>query len=532
MPKIIPGIDVINTFENQKTEIQFALGEYIDNSIDSYFKNKDALKKIDKDFRPFIEITFNSNKNLIVVEDNCAGIHKEDEERAFSIGKKNPNHGDLGTYGMGMKVSSFWFCPNWKVETKPINEKYKKTYEINLEDILVSGKSKDSKVKSDADPFTKITLKNVYSGRISTDTKTLANIEKYLSEMYRFMIMDESITIRFNGKPLSYKAPEIFHRRYIDDKNGEEIRWLAHIPEFDLGTVERDGKTIELKTLGGAVYIKKKGTNKKTEQKGFSLFWKKRLVDGHPQRPWMPGTSDYDDPDLQIYGAHNQYVATRLEGYIHLSPNFQVPSTKDGVRWEGKEEILIKKLKKYLENSSLFGDKSEKKYNIIKQCKKINKIADDDPVEPIDADGIIDNFTPEDEDDVIVIPADIDDEEPEEGFFNDENKTYPVQYEGTTWEVDIKTINKTDEKLYKIVKGPFGKEGDSKRKVGLKINFGHPFYINHFPQNDLEELAEGIIKFCIALALAESIAAETHGNQAAQVRLIFNQIINSFSEHY
>ena len=82
----------------------------------------------------------------------------------------------------------------------------------------------------------------------------------------------------------------------------------------------------------------------------------------------MLGKKTY--PDLQIYGAHNQYVATRLEGYIHLSPNFQVPSTKDGVRWEGKEEILIKKLKEYLENSSLFGDKSEKKYNIINECYK------------------------------------------------------------------------------------------------------------------------------------------------------------------
>lgn len=529
MPDIIPGIDVVNTFENQKTEIQFALGEYIDNSIDSYLKNKADLNKIDSDFRPFIDISFDAFGNTIVIEDNCAGIHKDDEERAFSIGSTNPNDGDLGTYGMGMKVSSFWFCPNWELETKNINEKYKKTFKVNLKDVLQTGKTEDSSVKSDADPFTKITLKNVYPGKVPTDTKKLANIQNYLSEMYRFMILDESITIRFNGKPLTYEPPEFFWKRYIDENEGDEITWAAEIPAFDLGTVDRDGKKIKLKTLGGLVYIKNRGTNK--GQKGFSMFWKKRLVDGHPQRPWMPGTINYDEKELQIYGARNQYVAQRLEGYIHLSSTFQVPSTKDGVRWEGTEEKLILELKKYLENATIYGDDSGKKYNFIRQCNKIPEIADD-PVEPINPDDLIDNIAPNDPDDVIIIPLDIDDDEPEPDFFEDDNKTYPVKYEGTIWEVDIKTINKTDEKLYKIVKGPFGKEGDDKRKVGLKINFGHSFYRYHFPQNDLKEQAEGVIRFCIALALAEAIAAESNGNQAAQVRLIFNQIITSFAEQY
>ena len=117
-----------------------------------------------------------------------------------------------------MKVSSFWFCPTWEVETKPLKENYKKTFKVNLADVLQTGQTEDSRIESDADSFTKITLKNVYPGKVPTDTKKLDNIQKYLSEMYRFMILEESITIRFNGKPLTYKPPEIFAKDILMKK--------------------------------------------------------------------------------------------------------------------------------------------------------------------------------------------------------------------------------------------------------------------------------------------------------------------------
>ena len=84
-------------------------------------------------------------------------------------------------------------------------------------------------------------------------------------------------------------------------------------------------------------------------------------------------TQNYDDKNLQIYGANNQYVAQRLEGYIKISPEFQVPSTKDGIDWEGVEELLIKQLKNYLQNAILHEDaneKSPKKYDLLNNAKK------------------------------------------------------------------------------------------------------------------------------------------------------------------
>lgn len=54
MPSIEPKVGVINTFRNQKTEIQFAIGEFVDNSIDSYFKNKEELEKLIKKLEKLI----------------------------------------------------------------------------------------------------------------------------------------------------------------------------------------------------------------------------------------------------------------------------------------------------------------------------------------------------------------------------------------------------------------------------------------------------------------------------------------------
>ena len=538
MPKIKPEIGILQTFRTQKTEIQFALGEYVDNSIDSYFKYKELLEKIDPDFKPYIDITFDSNKNTIVIEDNCAGIHKSEEDRAFNIGTVNPNESDIGTYGMGMKVSSFWFTKTWEVVTKPINETYQKTFKVNLPNILKNGKTEDSSIKSDAEPFTRITLKDVYIGRLPKETRKLSNIEKYLFEMYRFMILEKSITIRFNGSPLKQEIPKIFNMRYIDDKNGLEKEWLTRLPAFDLGTVIIKGKKIKLKTTGGAAYIKAKGTNK--GQKGFSIFWKNRLVDGHAQKPWMPSTNNYDDPKLQIYGATNQYKAQRLEGYIHICPEFRVPSTKDGVEWEGLEEILIEKLRAYLENATLKGDDSGSTYDFLKQCNKIadfnksddkesdeDEVSDDDVLEGITGDGGV--FEPTEEDD--------DQEEELEGedFFepNNNENIFKIKHLESTWNVKIRIIRKEDEKLFKPTKGPHQhQKGQPERDLELKINLDHPFIRYHFYQNDLHEQKEGIIKFCIALALAEAVADEADGNRAASVRLRFNEMINKFGSQY
>ena len=104
-------ISVLKAIDNK---IHFALGEFVDNSIQSFIENKKELEKITPGYRAKIEIFVEGSD--IIVQDNCGGISSKDEERAFSLAHANPNIAQIGTYGMGMKVSACWFSDTWSVK--------------------------------------------------------------------------------------------------------------------------------------------------------------------------------------------------------------------------------------------------------------------------------------------------------------------------------------------------------------------------------------------------------------------------------
>ena len=91
-------------------------------------------------------------------------------------------------------------------------------------------------------------------------------------------------------------------------------------------------------------------------------------------------------------------------------------------------------------------------------------------------------------------------------------------------------IRKDNEKFYSVIDGPHGKKGDLEREIGLKINLSDPFVRTHFYQTNLKEQKQGVIRFCIALALAEAISSELSSNKAQSVRLRFLEILKIFSE--
>ena len=82
-------IGVIRTFKFIQNKPHFAIGEFVDNSIQSFIDHKEKLEKLIPGYKPKIEISVTNN--LITVRDNCAGISIEDEERAFMVAASNPN---------------------------------------------------------------------------------------------------------------------------------------------------------------------------------------------------------------------------------------------------------------------------------------------------------------------------------------------------------------------------------------------------------------------------------------------------------
>ena len=81
--QISPSVGIIKIFKHLKYESWYALAEYIDNSISSYFESKDDILKIEPEYRLKIDIEINFIDGSITIRDNAGGINKDKYEYAF-----------------------------------------------------------------------------------------------------------------------------------------------------------------------------------------------------------------------------------------------------------------------------------------------------------------------------------------------------------------------------------------------------------------------------------------------------------------
>lgn len=103
---IQPGVGMYALFPAMTYKPWVAIGELVDNSIDSYVKNQKQLLKLNPKYKLRIDIGIDQGEDpRIVVEDNAAGIAKDRVELAFSPASPNPDLTGIGRYGIGMKLS-------------------------------------------------------------------------------------------------------------------------------------------------------------------------------------------------------------------------------------------------------------------------------------------------------------------------------------------------------------------------------------------------------------------------------------------
>ena len=227
-------IGVIRTFKFIQNKAHFAIGEFVDNSIQSFIDNKDKLEKLIPEYKPKIEITVTNN--VISVQDNCAGISIDDEDRAFMVAASNPNIAGIGTFGLGMKVSACWFSDEWKVETKHIDEDEIKTFSVDVNKILATNNlSIGPEVsKSKEEPFTKVIILNPFEDKVP-HASGVTSVKEYLADIYRWFINEDQIDIFYNGDKLKYEPTAYKNMPSYLDNDGESYDWVTEIPDLDLG---------------------------------------------------------------------------------------------------------------------------------------------------------------------------------------------------------------------------------------------------------------------------------------------------------
>jgi hypothetical protein len=548
MTKFVIEPGFIRVLKNMDNKIHYALGEFVDNSIQSYLDNKEQLENEIPGYKPYVKI--NVTETSITIEDNCGGIAKKDEIRAFSLALHNPDEVGIGTFGMGMKISACWFSDTWTVESKNINETESKLWTVNVPEISVNPGMDigPEKKPNSGRSFTKIELTNCRSQCIPR-TGGVTQLKNHIADIYRWFILDDKVNFYYNDVLLDYKLPHIKEMPLYSDqaaqRKGEDVvirKWVSEIPKLSLGENENGELWIK-----GLVYLRKHSAGK--NQKGFSIFWKNRLLEGMVGNTWMPGgpTWQFNDDVLEkkcaIYAGSNRGQNIFIEGYLHTSPHFNKSFQTNALDWEGKKNLAAEKLKEYLESATIYGDESGEKFDFWEQSKKglwRQKEDDREPDEEEDDPGIIGGDPPiifgddddENDTDIDISEEDETDIEPEEpDAESDKQKQRNFNYNGIKYKTTIFLDQNKDDPFFTHNDGPRRDENSSDPDVQtlqIRVNLGHAYIENYFSKINGEDELEGLMRFGVAFVLAERLAINRkETNRAAYVSKIFNKIIDN-----
>jgi hypothetical protein len=360
---IQPGVGMLALFSSMNYKPWFALGEMVDNSIQSFVENERLLRKTDgPNYKLKVEITFDQSEGGVIrVSDNAAGIYAKDVPRAFTPAVRRQDLSGIGQFGIGMKSSATWYSNNYTITTKALGESLSRSVHFDIPQIIESD-SLHLPIQETPQPLdshgTTITMRALHRG-LPTG-QTLGRIRSYIASIYRDYLRSGRVEIRVGGQKLEYSDPVLLTEPYwpTDEGRGvlpdtlaiegepEEIYWREPISitledSWSLDTAPT--RPINPPTISGWVGILQNGT---TKTSGLALIWRGKVVVGAGSA--AQGDEDSYRPN-SIFGTTNTYAFQRLVGELNVS-QLAVTAYKDNIVWRpGQEEELQKKVRRFLD---------------------------------------------------------------------------------------------------------------------------------------------------------------------------------------
>jgi len=338
---IAPTVGLLGLLKNMSYNEWYALAEFVDNAVQSYFKHKKQLKRINPDYK--LKIKINLLPNEIEIRDNAAGINSERYQAAFETGRPPPDRTGLSEFGVGMKIAACWFADKWSVYTTTIGENFYRLVEFDIKKIQEKQISELDVTTHRAPQDQGYTIIRLNKLNHKPRGQAVARIKEELSSMYRHLINKGEIEILVDNKKISYELPEIRKSGYYKDwldgiiKSPKSYKWKKNF-EFDFLH----------KPVSGFVAIRKKGS---TKQNGFSLFRRGRLI-----------VNSYKP--TEIFGQSNDRRQQVIFGEIHLDDMAVAFSKNDFIWSENEKSKFVSILKKNIE----FIDDEEEK-SLINQAR-------------------------------------------------------------------------------------------------------------------------------------------------------------------
>ena len=231
-------------YRSMNNKIWYALSEFVDNAVQSYSENKEALELVEgSDFQLEIKIDVDISNDFIRVSDNAGGIDRLNFIRAFEPANIPTDISGLSEFGMGMKIAAIWFADKYTVKTKALGEDYERVVEFDLNKVMNEGKEdlEVTNIKSNKSKhYTTITLNELSHNKPTGNPMQLAKIREHVTSIYRKFINRGTLKLLFNGQELKFEEPEILFAPYVDDLKGESVNWKKEV-NWDAGKYKVSG---------------------------------------------------------------------------------------------------------------------------------------------------------------------------------------------------------------------------------------------------------------------------------------------------
>lgn len=338
-----PDTGSLRVYRGMTFTAHYALGEFIDNSITSALKSKYLLRAHYGDSYDLeVKVNFDQTTNSLVIEDNAAGIAKDDIGKALKAGaSRNDNQVGLAKYGVGMKAAAFWFGSILEVETHPLGEStgWRVVLDISGDEALPAEVSV-TPIPHRGDPGTVLRVKNLWNG--VPKAKALGVIRRYLPSIYRsflhpFEENENTIHTRiiFEDSRLQYHEPELLEERYWASQDGPVVG----------GQIKTWRQRVEIRLSDSTVISGWVGILKTMSRdlSGLTLFYRGKAIAGAVPVGDVTGDEDSSASQSRSYKPRNVFkqVGSKLDQ--SLIGEFDVTAlgktiTTDSPRWTPEEE--------------------------------------------------------------------------------------------------------------------------------------------------------------------------------------------------
>lgn len=305
------GTQSIRSYKRLSYELWYALAEFVDNSTQSYFNNREALENAFSEERLGLEvrITYDKEGQLLRVSDNAMGMSLEELRSALRIAFPPSVTSGRSEFGMGLKTAACWLGDMWKIRTKKLgcSTEYEVTFDVER---VADGNVDVPVVERQVPANDHYTIVEVWQLHQKLAGRTQGKAKEYLCSMYRADTRDGTLALYWGDELLTYDG----RLDLLKGRDGSEYR-------KDFTFSMKDGRVV--RGWGGVLNA---GGRLKA---GFAILRRGRVIQGQPSS-WRPAS---------LFGSEqgsNDLVNQRLIGEIHLD-NFYASHTKSQILWQGEE---------------------------------------------------------------------------------------------------------------------------------------------------------------------------------------------------